>query len=228
MNMRKILKSLASVFFVPLARWYLRKERRYTYQGTVISVLPGVFHPGMFSSTNFILDYLEKQDLTNQTLLEVGSGTGLISIMAAKAKAKATAIDISKIAIENTILNATSNHVELNIVHTDLFNNLEKHSFDWIIVNPPYYARDPKNERDLAWYCGENFEYFKKFFKGLRGVAHPRSHIIMVLTKDCDLHKIFSLGREEGFMFELLKEKDAFFDEKDFLYQIHSIASDKA
>ena len=225
--MRKILKSLASVFLVPLTRWYLRKERKYTYRDTVISVLPGVFHPGMFSSTNFILDYLEKQVLANQTLLEVGSGTGLISVRAAKAQAKATAIDISKIAIENTTLNAKSNDVEVDIVHTDLFDNLEKHSFDWIIINPPYYARDPKNERDLAWYCGENFEYFKKLFKGLRGVAHPRSHIIMVLTKDCDLHKIFSLGKEEGFVFELLEEKDAFFDEKDFLFQIRSSASDK-
>jgi hypothetical protein len=50
----------------------------------------------------------------------------------------------------------------------------------------------------------------------------------MVLTKDCDLQNIFSLGKEADFEFELIKEKSVFFDEKDLLFQLRSKASDKA
>lgn len=224
--MRKILKNFASAFLVPLTQWYLRKERKYTYRGTAITVLPGVFHPGMFSSTTFILEFLEQQVLTKKKLLEIGSGTGLISIRAAKANAQVTASDLSLIAIENTAMNAKSNNAEIHIVHSDLFTQLEKDTFDWIIINPPYYAQNPKNENDLAWYCGENFEYFEKFFNQLNGYIASTSQVIIVLTKGCDLQKIFSLGKRAGFEFELMKEKSVFFDEKDFLYRIRSKAFD--
>src|SRR5688500_18013732 len=107
--MRKVLKSLAAIFLIPLTKWYLRKERRYSYQGINVTVLPGVFHPGIFHSTSFILKYLDEQDLGNKKLIEIGSGTGLISIRAAKANAVVTATDLSLTAIQNTALNAESN-----------------------------------------------------------------------------------------------------------------------
>jgi release factor glutamine methyltransferase len=223
--MRKIIKRIATAFFVPLTLWYLRKERTYDYRGTIISVLPGVFHPGFFSSTKFVLDYLEHQDLNKKKLLEIGSGTGLISIRAAKANALVTALDLSTIAVRNTTINATRNGAPVNILHSDLLTSLKKDTFDWIIINPPYYAREPKKESDLAWFCGEHFEYFRKLFDQLPPFMHSGSHVIIVLTKGCDLKKIFSLAREAGFNFELLREKKVFFDEKDFLYRLTSKAS---
>lgn len=218
--MRKIIKNFASFFLIPLTQWYLRKERKYTYRGTGITVLPGVFHPGMFSSTIFILEYLERQNLSQKKLLEIGSGTGLISIRAAKAHAQVTASDLSLIAIKNTAINAKFNNVDINIAHSDLFIRLPKGTFDWIIINPPYYAQDPKNENDLAWYCGKNHEYFEKLFIQLQGYMVLTTQVIIVLTKGCDLEKIFFLGKQAGLKFELIGEKKVFFDEKDFLYRI--------
>ena len=226
--MRNFFKNVASVFLIPLARWYLQKERKYDYKGISITVMPGVFHPGFFSSTKFIVQYLNHQSLANKTFLEVGSGTGLISIIAAKANARVTALDFSKTAIENTTRNARLNDVELSVVHSDLFSALQNESFDWIVINPPYYARDPGNESDLAWYCGRNFEYFHNLFGGLARFLHPGSVIIMVLTKNCDLTKIFSLGKQAGFDFNLIQERTALFDEKDFLFSLRFTAFDGA
>jgi len=155
--MRKIFKRLFSFFLIPVVRLYLRKERRYTYLNTTVTVLPGVFHPGLFYSTKFIIDYLTDKQLSGKSLLELGCGTGLISIIAAKSGAHVVASDLSLLAVENTKRNASQNRVSINIIHSDLFDAIEKMTFDWIIINPPYYARNAKNEEELAWNCGINF-----------------------------------------------------------------------
>src|SRR5689334_22573842 len=99
--MRRFIKKSVSVFLVPLTKWYLRKERMYTYKKIQVSVLPGVFHPGLFSSTKFIVKFLEDEDLENHTFFEVGCGTGLISIIAAKKGARVSACELSGAALKN-------------------------------------------------------------------------------------------------------------------------------
>ncbi len=221
--MRKYLKRGVSFFLVPLTQWYLRKERSYQYKGIKIKVFTGVFHPGYFYSTKFILEFLERQSLKGKTFLELGCGSGLISIVAAKAGALVTACDLSRKAIGNCQMNATNNHVTMTIVHSDLFGSIPKQTFDWIIVNPPYYARPVQKEEELAWHCGEQFEYFEKFFAALNDYRHPPTQIIMVLTLGCDLDQIFKIARQYQFQFQLIREKKVLFDGKDFLYRVEPV-----
>jgi release factor glutamine methyltransferase len=223
--MRKTIKSLFSRVLIPLSKWYLRKERTYRKNGIHVIVLPGVFHPGLFSSTNFLWKFLSKQNVEDNSLLELGCGSGFLSVSAAKAGAQVTASDISRTAIRNTKINASKNNVEINIVESDLFDKISPKKFDWVMINPPYYAGAPNNEEELAWYCGKNFEYFQKLFKQLNNYIHEESMVIMVLTLGCDLDRIFSIARTFGFELEFLEEKSVLFDEKDFLYRIRIVNS---
>ena len=223
--MRKWLKRIVSFFLVPFTRWYLRKKRNYAYKGIPISVFPGVFHPGLFSSTNFILTFLEDKLLKNSTLLELGCGTSLISIVAAKDGALVTACDLSLTALKNAEHNIRQNRATVQLIHSNLFDAIEKNTFDWIIINPPYYAKVVRNEEDLAWHCGEDFQYFQKLFSTLRDYMHTNTQVIMVLTLGCERDKIFEIAKRHLFVFELIGEKNVLFDGKDFLYRITHVNS---
>ena len=220
--MRKIIKRFISFFLIPTTRWYLRKERKYTYHGTTVTVLPGVFHPGLFYSTKFLIDHLAKQELSNTSFLELGCGTGLISVIAAKAGASVTASDLNSKAIQNVELNAKQNQVVVRSIHSDLFDGIKKQTFDWIIINPPYYARRPETDEGLAWYCGENFEYFQKLFTSLGQYIDDHSRVIMVLTKGSAVSEIERIGKGHHFDFTIIEENKVFFDEKDYLFRISS------
>jgi release factor glutamine methyltransferase len=221
--MRKHLKSLASFFLVPITQWYLRKERIFSYHDISVTIKPGVFHPGLFYSTKFLLSHLEEEQLEGKTLLEVGCGTGLISIFAAKQKAIVTASDISSIAIENCKANVQKNSVAISIVKSDLFTNIPIQTFDWIVINPPYYPRDPKSEADYAWYCGSNFQYFENLFHQLPSFSNYKTIIVMILTKGCDLDSIFAIAKKNNYSLNLRKEKAVLFDGKDYLFEIRSV-----
>ena len=151
--------------------------------------MPGVFHPGLFFSTKILLKYLESIELKDKTLLELGAGTGLISVFAANQNAKVKATDINSVAIKNIKLNAEMNKVELNILRSDLFDNIPKQIFDFIIINPPYFPKDPKTESEQAWFCGSDFQFFRKLFKQIGDYICASTNITIILSEDCDIDR---------------------------------------
>ena len=203
-----------------LVDWYLSKKRTYRYQNLIVEVKPGVFHPGFFFSTQMLLRFAAAQPLKDTTVLELGAGTGLISIQSARMGAIVTATDISLAAIEGIRANSIANQVSITVVHSDLFKNLEGCKFDWIFINPPYYARSPMKEQDHAWYCGEHYEYFIEFFKNLSSHVTSTSQVIMVLSDVCNLKAIFHIANEYQFECLLREERYVWTDGRNYIYQI--------
>lgn len=83
-------------------------------------------------------------DLTNcSSLLDIGTGTGLLSLMCAQRnhKLKIEAIDIEPHAIEAARINFSSSpwSDRLTIYHNDVLKHQFDHCFEAIICNPPYF-----------------------------------------------------------------------------------------
>jgi release factor glutamine methyltransferase len=215
---KKILNKLHPIL-KPLSQWYLSKLRVYRYCDIVVKVYPGVFHPGLFVSTKVLLAYLKKERLQGLRVLELGAGSGLISIYCAKQGAIVTASDISKSTTDHLHENAMINDVQLKIVLSDLFECITPSDFDLIIVNPPYYPRDVQSEKDFAWFCGSGFEYFKKLFYQLSRNINTRNTIIMILSEDCDINYIKTLAEESGLFLSLILRKRSVAEEN-FIFRI--------
>ncbi|CAN5513551.1 class I SAM-dependent methyltransferase [soil metagenome] len=220
--MNRLIRKL--LFPLPyVVRWYLSRERTYQYKDLSIVVLPGVFHPGLFFSTNMLLEFISRQSLAGLKVLEVGAGTGIISLLAGRMGAEVTATDISSVAIENIRRNALKNNAQFTIIQSDLFERVRLHKYDWIIVNPPYYPRNPKKEEDYAWHCGEQYEYFEKFFAGVLAYLSDRGQIIMVLSDVCDLVTIKRIGKENGFEFVIVLEQEVWLDGKNYIFRVNPV-----
>lgn len=217
--MRTVLKHIVSKTYKPLLVKYLSKTRVYRYDNIDLEIPPQVFHPGFFSSTQLLLQYLNRLSLQSKSFLELGAGSGLIAMQAAKQGAVVTATDINPIAIKYLHSNSVQNKVSLEIIQSDLFADIPNQSFDIIAINPPYYKKQPVTFQDYAWYCGENGEYFSGLFIQLAAYIHDKTEIIMVLCDGCDIEMIETAATRNGFKLQLVLTKQNML-EKNFIYKI--------
>jgi release factor glutamine methyltransferase len=92
-----------------------------------------------------------------ETVLDVGTGCGLLGILAARRACIVVAVDLNPYAIrcakENSILNCVSGKIDF--VQTSLFMALNlKASFDLILFNAPYL---PSNEDETKTWIGRSW-----------------------------------------------------------------------
>ena len=79
--------------------------------------------------------------LENPKILELGTGSGCISIALKKhIPCEVTAVDISKDALDIAKENAKLNHVDIHFILEDMLTTSYEH-FDVIISNPPYVSK---------------------------------------------------------------------------------------
>jgi release factor glutamine methyltransferase len=218
---KSILKSLAFRILHPASEKYLSKERTYTYKGITVTVFPGVFHPGFFFSTKLLLNYFENIDLRKKYVLELGAGSGLISIFTANKGGYVTASDISLTAVYNIEKNVKMTNANVEVVHSDLFDDIPPRRYDYIIINPPYYQKTPSSEKEFAWYGGDDFQYFRKLFSQLGNNIYENTNVIMVLSDEADLEMIKNIADEFNFVMKELFHKKTF-GENHFIFKIES------
>lgn len=220
--MKQLFKKIGGRTLRPLVQTYLSKERWYSYNGLRLLISPQVFHPGFFFSTRLLLNYILKLNLKGNSFLELGAGSGLIAISAAKAGAKVTASDINSMAIDYLQQNAERNDVDISIVKSDLFDKIPSTKFDTIAINPPYYKRKPQSELEHAWFCGEQGEYFVKLFSQVDNYIHTATNIIMVLCDDCDVLMIETIANRAGYNMQLQQATRRLW-EMNYIYEIKPV-----
>ncbi len=220
---RNVIKRLV---FPVLSKWYERKNdkpQNYNHRGLDILVLPEVFHPKYFLSTDILLDFILTKDIEGKKVLELGAGSGFISFYLAKNKgALVTASDINPKAIEGLKLNSESLKVKLDIVQSNLFEKIDLSVFDFVLINPPYYPKNPDSMRYVAFYCGEDFDYFKKLFSAL-AFMKQETNVFMILSQDCEIEIITQLANNQNLaMHEVFRTKKK--GEMNFIFNIFTHA----
>lgn len=223
---RLLEKKVLNLIYKPFIEWYTSRETSYKYKDIIVRVKPGVFHPRFFSSTGFLLEFFEFMNFSRKKVLEIGAGSGLISIVTAKDGANVIAIDISPIAVENTTQNVKLNQAKISesggnveVIQSNLFENVPAGIFDILILNPPFYEGEAKKAEDYAWYAGKDLEYFQALFSKCRNHMDRDSEMYMVLSEDCNFDKIFEIAKKNAVSIKAVAVKQ-FITENLYIFRI--------
>ena len=105
----------------------------------ILKTASGVFSKDHIDKGTLVL--LSYADIKNSdNILDIGCGYGVVGISIAKAFRKnVTMSDVNKRAIMLSRKNAKLNNVDVNIIESNLFENIDG-SFDTILSNPPQHA----------------------------------------------------------------------------------------
>lgn len=218
--MRSFIKKIVHPFLKFGLNLYYSRPRTFCYDTICIKVHPDVFPPQLTLSTKILLEFIKELEFKDKSFLELGCGSGIISLLAAKKGANVSASDVNQTALAFLETNASKNSLKLKIIYSDLFDNLKNQTFDYIIINPPYYPKKPNNIKEHAWFCGENFDYFEKLFVQLT-IYLASGNCYMILSQDCEIEKIKAIAFRNAMTFELVFEKKSLV-ETNYLFRILS------
>ncbi len=122
-----------------------------------------------------------------KTILDVGTGTGLIAlIMAQRSEAQITGIEIEKKAAEEAIENASqsswSNRISIKNISFQQFAETTKENFDLIISNPPFFVNDQKpKDSNLSIAKHNDLLPFPKLINGAIKLINDKGRLVLIL-----------------------------------------------
>lgn len=104
----------------------------------------------------------------NINIIDIGTGSGCIPITMKKflPNSNVSAVDISQEALKVAVDNSNNNNVDINFIHSNIFENVSG-KYHCIISNPPYIKENEEimdivknNEPHLALYAPNDGLYF--------------------------------------------------------------------
>lgn len=171
------------------------------YEGILYDECDNVYPPS--EDTFLLIDNLEVEE--GSKVLEIGGGTGLVSITASKTAKHVTVTDINPYAI-----NCIQHNIELNnrtnilVKECDLFNDIDE-KYDLIIFNTPYLPvleeeHDSSDEYQKAWDGGvDGRQVIDKFLDQVRDYLVDNGKIQIVQSSFSDNDKTLSILDAKGF-----------------------------
>jgi methylase of polypeptide subunit release factors len=186
-------------YHLVLARQSTRATRA---AGFLLTVRPTVFHPRYFISSEAFAAFIDRLDLTGKRVVDIGTGTGILALAAARAGAAfVVAADINPNAALNAADNARANGLEgrVSAVCSDLLAALKPGPlFDVILSSPPKHAGEPRNLADLGWHAGPKYRYITALFDHARAHLAPGGIMYVMVSSDSDLDLLGTLVDRAG------------------------------
>jgi methylase of polypeptide subunit release factors len=160
-------------------------------RGTPLLVLPGVFDGVLTRTGVFMAETLAELSLEHARVLDLGCGSGIGAVFAARGGAQVIAADLNPEAVRNTQLNALLLKLEAQIETRtgDLFETVRGERFDLILFNPPYYHGTPRDAADAAWRSPDAFE---RFLREAPDYLTAEGRIRLVLSSDGDIAPVLA------------------------------------
>jgi release factor glutamine methyltransferase len=169
--------------------------------GLNLTVPPTVFHPKIFLTSAFFAKYLQAQDFRGMRVCEVGTGSGILALSAAKAGAQQVlALDINPAAAGAAAANARANGLaQVEARESNLFSAVrDDEMFDVIISSPPSFAGEPRNIADRAWHAGPGYRDIVALFDQASRHLTADGRMLLLVSSDTNMPLFESLMADAG------------------------------
>ena len=164
-NLNKVVKKLNKNYPV---QYLIGNVNFYGYN---ISVNKHVLIPRFETETlvEKTIEYIKKLKLENGSLIDLGTGSGCISIVLKKEleTLNITGLDISNKALKLARKNAKNNKADINFIKENIFKFKPVNKYDILISNPPYITEDDeispniKYEPKKAIFTNDGLKYYR-------------------------------------------------------------------
>ena len=138
-----------------------------------------------------------------ENVLDIGAGTGLISLMIAqRTSAKVLGIEIEKNAAkeasENVQDSPWKNQIIIKNISFQEFEKSSKEKFDLIISNPPFFVNSKKNETtNLAIARHNDLLPFSELIKGAVNLLNENGRLAIILPV-IQAREFIELAKQDG------------------------------
>ena len=159
---------------------------RYIIDGLTIDAPSGIYHPTPDSSSELFIRNLKAMNSEKiSKTLEIGAGCGAISLsIASNWRCRVVASDISPEAVEAVKHNAALNGLKIDIVKSDLFENIQERDFDLIIFNTPLIDQEPETSIERYSLCDPEGRIVGAFLRQARNHVKRNGLIIFSLCSN--------------------------------------------
>jgi release factor glutamine methyltransferase len=155
----------------------------------------------------------------NDVVLDVGTGCGILGILAAKKARRVVAVDVNPHAVCCAKMNAELNGVaeKIETLRSDLFKAIKKNvKFDLIIFNAPYLPsemREEKNWIERAWAGGPTGrQLIDQFILQAPSYLKKGGKILLVQSTLSDVEETVQKLRERQFCVRVLAQDKVAFE----------------
>ena len=189
-----------------LSYHFILKRRRTTVvraAGFELVVRHTVFHPRIFLTSEFFAAFVARLDLNGKRVADVGTGSGIIALAAARAgAASVVAVDINPNAARAAL------NGRVSAVCSNLLSALAPRAqFDIILSNPPYFPDEPLDLADRAWNAGPGYRDIAPLFEQARARLAPGGTMYLLISSESDFDLLGALIERAGFRVRPVQER---------------------
>ena len=177
------------------------------------------FDSGLYFTTSLLASALRVS--RNDRVLDMGTGSGLLAIAAARFAEEVVAVDINPEAVRCAEKNVRTHGVSerISVLQGDLFLPVSPGTlFDVILFNPPYLEGQVSGPFDHAIYDPEK-RVVRRFLKESGRFLAPAGYIQMVYSSIAEPGKMLKIAEESGFSHVVVRQKRFIF-ERLFVYEL--------
>ncbi len=178
------------------------------YRNKNVQILPNVYEPAedSFLLVDALLEIIEDKN----SLLEVGCGSGIVSVFAKDHYPNVVATDINPYAAHCARLNG------IDVIRTDLLAGING-TFDIVVFNPPYLPTSEDEHvggwDDIMLNGGpDGRDTIRRFVAEVGSHLNPSGQVLMLISSLTGIKEVCNLMQGAGMSVKKVAESSHFFE----------------